>query len=132
MLEVLALLRGGHADRIPAGAYTAVRARVMAAIERRRRLWTLAWACAAAAILLAGAGLRREMRVEPVRQVALAPPGPAPLAPVRAAHARPAPKQRRRRALSGAAHRPETIVVKLETDNPDVVIYWIAEMKGAN
>jgi hypothetical protein len=24
----------------------------------------------------------------------------------------------------------ETILVKLETDNPDVVIYWIAERKG--
>jgi hypothetical protein len=24
----------------------------------------------------------------------------------------------------------ETILVKLETDNPDVVIYWIAEKKG--
>jgi len=27
-------------------------------------------------------------------------------------------------------HDAETIVVKLETDNPDVVIYWIAEKKG--
>jgi hypothetical protein len=24
----------------------------------------------------------------------------------------------------------ETVVLKIETDNPDVVIYWIAETKG--
>jgi RNA polymerase sigma-70 factor (ECF subfamily) len=30
----------------------------------------------------------------------------------------------------GGPPSKETIVVKLETDNPDVVIYWIAEKKG--
>ncbi len=132
----LDLLRESHADTIPAGAYTAVRARVMAKIARCRA-WRFAWACAAAAMLLAVAGFQGGMRVEPLPHVALAPPRPAPLEPAGVGHleaeqARPAPRRRRAGRAVVAQASNETVLVKLETDNPDVVIYWIAEAKGAN
>jgi len=131
--ETLALLGGAHAEAIPAAAYTAVRARVRGAIGRRRRGWVLGSACAAAVVVLGMAGIEREMmRIETLPRVALAPP---PSAPVMAqTHGHPASpvvnsRPRQRRAARSA---PETILVKLETDNPEVVIYWIAETKGEN
>ncbi len=127
----LDLLRESHGDSIPAAAYTAVRARVMTEIGRRRA-WRFAWACAAAAMLLAVAGLQHGTRVEPLRRVAPAPPEAAEVGNLDAAHAHPVPRQRRVRRPAVAQAHNETVLVKLETGNPDIVIYWIAEAKGGN
>jgi hypothetical protein len=137
----LAELRAAHAQEIPAAAYTALRTRVMAEVGRAGiRRWAWEWAAAAAvAIVLAAVGAKHEMRVEPLPVVALAPPaviprggsGPGMPGPYR--NGGPAPHAGTGHARSGMPphkRRPETILVKLETGNPDVVIYWIAETKG--
>jgi hypothetical protein len=128
--ETLETLRTAHADPIAPAHYAAVRARVMAELGPRRR-WGWIWAVAgvAAVLMLAGIEVQREMRVAelPLRVAAVVPPAPA--APV---------AERRRVAI---AKRPvvakkaapaEEIVVKVETGDPDVVIYWITETKGEN
>jgi hypothetical protein len=55
--------------------------------------------------------------------VAAVPPAPAASAATAVTVARPV---RRVRAL----RKTEEVVMKIETGNPDVVIYWIAEAKG--
>ena len=84
--EALEVLRVSHTD-VPADAYfTAVRARVLAEVEKARRpVWrrVLAWSAAAAAILvIAGAG-RLYRPLPPPPMVALARPhGPEVRLPV--------------------------------------------------
>ena len=51
--ESLDLLRGAHAEEIPAAAFTAVRARVLARLARP--WWKRAWVYAAAAVVLLAA-----------------------------------------------------------------------------
>ncbi len=141
--ESLELLRGTHAEEIPAAAFTAVRARVMARLARP--WWKRAWVYAAAAVVLlaaAGIGWHRPGRAPDVGQ-ALPPANQQPSGgaghrlspPVIGWQAKPPAPHRVRLAgdkkRSPAPHRPaETILVKIETGNPDVVIYWIAETKG--
>lgn len=130
--QSLELLRGAHAGDVPAAAYAAVRMRVMGAVERRRRVrW--AWArvaVAAVAVLLAIGGVNRTMRVEKLPLVALAPPPVPEVPPGTPKHVASGAAPRRVRPRPHPAAKPETVLVKLETDNPDVVIYWIAETKG--
>ncbi len=120
--QSLAALRAAHAEPLDASAFTAVRARVLDRIDRARRRppsW-LGWigALAAAATVLITLLLPRP--VPPPNLVAPPQPVLAPPAPVIA----PAPK-----AVSGrkrkSATRPEPLMVKLITDDPNVVIYWI-------
>jgi anti-sigma factor RsiW len=124
--ESLELLRAAHAEEIPAACYTAVRARVMARLERPRRKRAWVYAAAAALLLAAGIGLRR-----PERQVGQVQDLPRPVAVSR--QAIPAILPRAGQGPAPRRLRPkkkETILVKIETGNPDVVIYWIAETKG--
>jgi hypothetical protein len=124
--ESLSLARDAHAEPVEAAHFAAVRARVLAELERGpARRWRWAWvyaiAAAAAVVLMLVAWPRPEQR--------LALPMPrAPIAPVvaRVAAIPAAPKHRKTREPKPA----ETVTVRLETDNPDVVIYWIAESKG--
>jgi hypothetical protein len=51
---------------------------------------------------------------------------PNQVIPVQVVPIKAAPLHPKTREAKGS----ETIMVKLETDNPDVVIYWIAETKG--
>ena len=110
--EALLELRAAHEEEEIAPAhYAAVRARVMAELRPRRR-WV--WAAAAVVIAVLGLGLRERMRVEELPDrpvVAVAPPAPAARAPKRAA-------RRMKR---------EEIVVRIEMEDPDLVIYWIAK-----
>lgn len=136
--QSLELLRAAHAESVEPGHLAAVRARVLSQIEHQHRpFWRKAWvyAVAAAAVVLwvvARPGVKPRptvAMVTPQRQAAVAPPI-AP--PVEAAAARPAPGRRKpaAKAVLPELKPAETVLVKLETDNPDVVIYWIAESKG--
>lgn len=103
--------------------------------EPRRRIlgWRWAWAAAAAmalVVLVAVTQLPRRTPSLPLVARAVPPAvsrpsglprPPRPLAPV--AHRRP----RHRRAPAPAT---EPLLVKLETSDPNVVIYWIVEGKG--
>jgi hypothetical protein len=129
--ETLAALRTAHADPIAPSHYAAVRARVMAELRPRRR-WRWVWAVAGVAavvLVVASIGIQREMRVAelPLRVAAVVPPAPA----VRVTKRRtpPIPK---RPVVAKKVAPSEEIVVKVETGDPDVVIYWITETKGEN
>jgi len=97
-------------DEIAPAHYAALRARVLAEVERprRRALWLLPILAAPALLLLWPLP-----NVEPLPARAIA----APAAPLL-------------RKPVAAKPKPEPLLVKIETDNPDVVIYWLAETTG--
>lgn len=120
--ESLAVLRAGHDTQIDGAHFTAVRAGVMSEIERGRGTWRrLAWVSGVgiAAALMLGIALR---------------PGPLPAAPARVAAVIPAaplvhtpitPTAGVRRIRRERAAQP--LVIKLQTADPNIVIYWIAD-----
>ena len=144
--ESLALAREVHAEAVEAAHFAAVRARVLAELERApARRWRFAWGfamAAAAAVLLLVLWPRPEPKTVTQARV------PAPVvdqsgadSPVRGGP--PGPPARvsrtvrpRRKAGPGGPERtrgsapPEPMVVKLLTNDPDVVIYWITGTKG--
>jgi Putative zinc-finger len=120
-------------------------ARIEAAPRRPALGWGWAWAAAVAMALLALLVLRTIPRHAPPPPAVLAhvtPPAipPALLARVALPAIPPAPPsiepRPARPAHPGARHRraptpaPEPLLVKLETSDPNVVIYWILEGKG--
>ena len=117
------ILRSAHNEPLDAAHYTAVRARVLAEIERGYNPWRrLAWISgvgALAACLLLTLWIQRRPELPPLRSVVAAIP-PAPDAPpvVHVARAPRPPAPRRQ-------HDPLTI--KLQTADPNIVIYWIAD-----
>jgi hypothetical protein len=131
--ESLALVQEAHNEPIEAAHFAAVRARVLSEIEGgRARRWRFAWtyAMAAAAVVLAIAlWPRPELRMT-VRMPS------APVAPMVAKVELPAVRtvRPRPRALVAKAQPPqepaEPMVVKILTNDPDVVIYWITGTKG--
>jgi hypothetical protein len=120
--QSLGLLLEAHGEPVEAAHFAAVRARVLAELERgRARAWRFAWmyAMAAAVVLLAVTMWpRTEQRL--VLHVPHAPTAPAVAKVVVKA---PLPQRQ-------VTEPSETVLMKIETDNPDVVIYWIAETKG--
>lgn len=91
----------------------AVRARVLSQIAKRRRpWWAIGLAAALATILITAVAVRERRQSPPLPRVTLQLPTPPAL---------PAPV----RAKPGA-----TVMVRLMTDDPDIVLYWIAENKG--
>ena len=126
------LLRAAHNDPIDAAHYTAVRARVTAEIEKTRSPWRrLAWisgvtsgvGAIAAALVFAIALHRADVAPPPPPRVVIAMPVPPPAPPavrkprpVHVAHAKPAPQPHR-----------EPLTIKLQTSDPNIVIYWIAD-----
>jgi len=121
--QSLGALRAAHAEPLKAAAFTVVRARVLAQIGHDRgRAWRLGWigALALTAAVLVTLFLPRQvpppkMVAAPPVQLAIVPPAPV-ISPL----ATPLPRRKRR-----TAPRPEPLVVKLITDDPEVVIYWI-------
>ncbi len=141
MEDTMGRLRAAHREPIAAGYYTAVRARVLDRLARERsprRMW--AWVVGlAAALALAGvlvtsrpaerprAPLAAVRRPEPPIVEARVPEPVAPAVPSarEAPVARSVPSPR-----VEVAALEEPLVVRLVTDDPDVVIYWIADRKG--
>jgi hypothetical protein len=120
MRESVEDLRSLHGEEIDAAHYTAVRARVMGEIERSHAVWRrLAWISGVAALVMAAIlWPRRETPVAVVpRMVAAIPSAPLVMAKHASKANRPAPETRRR----------EPLTVRLETSDPNIVIYWIAD-----
>ena len=124
-------LREAHADPLPAAAYGAVRARVVAELRSRRRwAWGWAWAAAAGAMALVVMAVGMRMRVAEMPAVALLGPG-APEEAVTARAASPERSMPARKPAWRAGGSLHQVVMKIESEeHPDVVIYWIAETKG--
>jgi hypothetical protein len=146
--QSLVLLREEHNEPLAAAHFSAVRARVVAELEHERRrgaLWARrrAWSyglAAAAVALLAMLTLRpgRPPIVASHRQPlynvrgsdVLSEPrtlesGTGPTLPL--PHRRVARRVVRSKAPDTPS--PEPLIVKLQTDDPNVVIYWIADRK---
>jgi len=125
-------LREAHGEPVDAAHFTAVRARVLAELDRAaspwwRQVWVYALV-AAAMVLLIAVWLR-----PPKSMVVPMPPAPvAPMAQViRAPIAPPLHHRKRPRKIEVKAEEPEErLVVKLLTDDPNVIIYWISDSKG--
>jgi anti-sigma factor RsiW len=128
------LLREAHREPLGEAHYAAVRARVLSELQRDRRpVWRRIWvgglvAVAAAAVLLLWP--RPVHTPERIEMAAMRPAAPhtdepRPVAPARAVHPRRAVA---RAVVSEPEKRPaEPLVVKLLTDDPNVIIYWIAD-----
>lgn len=136
----LDLLRETHGEPIPEAHFAAVRARVLAELgrERRpvwRRPWAWALAAAVAAVLVAWVAVpvrQPTPRIATARQAAsvIAPIVSEPPAagtpaakPARVARVRRSPVNRQPETRS----TEEALLVKLYTDDPNVIIYWIAD-----
>jgi hypothetical protein len=141
--ESLRLVREVHGEPVEAAHFAAVRARVLAELERApARRWRFAWGfamAAAAAVLLIAMWQRPERKTVTHALV----PAPvvsrggvdADLPPARVSRTvRPRHKAgsgRPPRTMASAPPEPaEPMVVKLLTNDPDVVIYWITGTKG--
>ena len=132
------LLREIHAEPVAPAHFAAVRSRVLAEIERPPRqpawVWGLAAAAAIALLVMRGAGLRPARHVQPRAPLMAAVASSQPPAVTAAAKTRMPPIDRagrkaRLRAVPTAPPAPP-LLVKLTTDDPNVIIYWIADQKG--
>jgi hypothetical protein len=141
MRESLRVMRDAHAEELDGAAFAAVRARVLGELNPRvwwRRGWV--WGLAGTALMVVlvlwprAAVVRRAPATVAV-QPAVESPAPGPVlrngGPLRIS--RPAHMTRRRvhpvRAVAAKVAGPP-IVVKMITDDPDVVIYWITDTRG--
>jgi hypothetical protein len=147
------LLRKTHEEPIAPAHYAAVRARVLAELGRERRLawrrawvWALAAAVAVVAIMMfprpapvGRAGVPTSFVGPPAFLLPTPPPiyGPAAPLPRVAANPRPAVRRRhdplaqaRQEGRPGGPFHLEPVTIKLLTDDPNVIIYWVADRKG--
>ncbi len=128
------LLREAHREPIAEAHYAAVRARVLAELRQERRpVWRWIWVGGLAAVAVAAVLMLWPTPVhtpERIEMAAIRPAAPhieapRPVAPARVVHPRRAVA---RATVSEPKKRPsEPLVVKLLTDDPNVVIYWIAD-----
>jgi hypothetical protein len=126
--ESLAEIRSAHTSVPVAAHFTAVRSRVIAELERDARRWRrLAW--------VSGLGVTAALLL-----LALWPPRAIPDPPLRLASIPPArwvvkpkvvkvPRAVRRPARQVVSQTPRRspVTVKLQTTDPNIVIYWIAD-----
>lgn len=122
--ESLVVLQAAHAEAPLAAHFTAVRARVMAELERNARPWRrLAWVAGAAAV----AALLLVAMLWPARPVPRAPRLLAriPSAP-EVVKAAPVARPAARRMVAHAPRRAP-LTIKFQTADPNIVIYWIAD-----
>jgi hypothetical protein len=122
--EGLEVLQAAHAELPAAAHFTALRSRVMAELERRARPWRrLAWISgvgAVAALLLLLAFWPARVVPEAPRMLAWIPPAPE------VAKAAPLVRPPVRQAVARAPGRAP-LTIKLQTADPNIVIYWIAD-----
>lgn len=137
--ESLETLRAAHRadqqDTLGPALFTAVRGRVLAELARRQRRWVWVWAgnlgAAALALMLGLAMWPR--RTPPLPQVARAMPPAQTLAdargsvPSRDRKGAIFAQKRQRRAMARETRRRPPLTVKLQTSDPNIVIYWIAD-----
>ncbi|WP_321476214.1 hypothetical protein [uncultured Paludibaculum sp.] len=141
-------LRDLKEEELPLGATEAVRARVLSEVSKPARhrwwLWALAPVAAAALVLVAVVPFDTKPAPRPPL-VAKVPAGPklesrppvtTPAPAVKAVMARAAKAQPKVDPVASArpeqpASSGETQFVKLMTDDPDVVILWAMNSKGA-
>ena len=113
----------------PTAALGQVRVRVMSELHSRRRRSAYLWWAAAAACLgaLSFGLLLRPSAPENLGVVIAAPKAPdSALAPVRIA-----PHPHRPRAGAALARSaPQPIIIKMLTDDPNIVIIWLVDQKG--
>ena len=114
----------------PAAAYEAVRRRVLNEIRQRRRVRNAAriLAAVAACVVLAVAGLlalRRGSATADLPMLARTAEAPPPVVPAQIEHHRPKHKRRSVRLMAHAPVQP--LVVRMQTDDPNVIIIWIAD-----
>jgi hypothetical protein len=125
-------LRAAHEEPLAPAHYTALRARVLerVAAEDRRRRWGWLWvpvALGMSAVVMVS-WPRAEVAPPPVPVAAI----PAAVLEVRTSRPAVAPAtpavRTRKRVQRIAAGEP--LVVKILTDDPSVVIYWVIDKKG--
>ena len=122
--ESLAELQAAHGELPAAAHFTAVRGRVMAELERsavpwRRLAWISGAATAALLLLLLTVWPGREVPEAP-RMLARIPP--APQVAKAAPQVRPVVRQ-----AAAQVPRKAPLTIKLQTADPNIVIYWIAD-----
>jgi hypothetical protein len=123
MSESLAALREVHGELPDAAHFTAVRARVIGELERRRQVWRrLAWISGVAAMMaVLFVAWPRQAEIPPAPPRILASIPSAPLVRSMAAHPMPA-------RVATIRHEKRTpLTIRLQTSDPNIVIYWIAE-----
>jgi anti-sigma factor RsiW len=147
--QSLALLKEAHNEPLSPAHFPAVRARVVAELEQeqrrgafwaRRRAWGYGLAAVAVALLVMLA--LRPGRTPAVARTNRSLTVAAPTAPVvatrekigggRESAVRPHIRRVARRVVRANVpdtSNPEPLLVKLVTDDPNVVIYWIADRK---
>ncbi len=142
--EGLRILKEAHTEQPAEAHFAAVRARVLAQVRREQRpWWRKGWvyglAGVAAAVLVVIALRPRPVPAPPpAPRVAVSERPPAPL-PVKERVAVPGrrgalraglPYRRRVRPAEPVIEPAKPLVVKLVTDDPNVVIYWITDTRG--
>jgi hypothetical protein len=131
--NVLGLLEDAH-QQIGESQLAPVRERVRGRISAGRRRWVPAWAggIAAAVILLTIWVARHESPASknppPIASVAPVYPGPLP-DPRGSEQSTPKPNRTTRVRKPAPKPPAEPLTVKLITDDPNVVIYWIIDGK---
>jgi hypothetical protein len=142
--EAMDILREAHREPIPEAHFAAVRARVLSQIaaERgasRRRLWSWGLAVVSATALLLAFWPKPVVPRRVAREITAGVEKPLadPRGSVSNGSHEPAvagvrPRARRRLPVTGVIGppNPAPLVVKLLTNDPNVVIYWISERTG--
>jgi hypothetical protein len=130
--ELTGALREIGQNQISDAALVAVRAGVLERLGRRRRFgwwwWMPAAAAAALAVWLVLLAWPRPAAVAPpqiVWRTPAAPPVRMPVARRVARKRRPAPA--RAPVMVASARPAQRITIKMITDNPKIVVYWIVE-----
>ena len=110
----------------PTAALHQVHVCVMSELHaRRRRTAYLWWAAAAACLAALAFGLLLRPRAPEKLAVVIAAPKAPQVAIARASH-----PHRTRRGAALARSAPEPTVIKIFTDDPNVVIIWLVDKKG--
>jgi anti-sigma factor RsiW len=133
--QSLALLKEAHHEPLAEAHFSAVRARVVAELAQERRpLWRRAWSFGlAAAVVALLVVLALWPGQTPERRTPVVAASHPPVIAVREPATPPRPSVARRKTSRAPAPQvvpyPEPLIVKLQTDDPNVVIYWIADRK---